>query len=293
MKTFFFKRAIQDLRSNIFLHLITLITITLSVLIVSTFTLFISNANEILNTWKKGIRIIVYIEDGVQKAEIDTLKREITRMEGVSDIRFIPKETALKQLEIKMKSQNALLENLRENPLPDALEVWISPEKKQWEAIEMMAIHIESSHLVADVEYGQNWLKKFTGILNLFRFTGILMSVVFFMAAVFIVANTIRLLFFSRHEELKIMQLVGATDRFIKAPFYIEGILQGAAGGMLGLCILYLAFLVMLSSIDLSFTSYFFEISFIPGLSCIAIIICSMLAGWLGCYISLKQFLNN
>ncbi|MDY6903724.1 MAG: permease-like cell division protein FtsX [Thermodesulfobacteriota bacterium] len=293
MKPFFFKRAIQDIRSNVFLHVITLITITLSVLIVSTFSLFLSNANKIMQTWEKGIRIIVYIEDGVPKAEIDTLQQEISRMGGVADVQYISRDKALEQLEKKMKAQNSLLENLRENPLPDALEVWVAPDKKKWDEIEMLAIHIESSHLVADVEYGQNWLKKFTGILNLFRFTGILMSVVFFMAAVFIVANTIRLLFYSRHEEFKIMQLVGATDNFIKAPFYIEGLLQGAAGGILGLFILYLAFLVMLSSIDFSFTSYFFKFSFIPGLTCIAIIISSMIAGWLGCYISLKQFLNN
>lgn len=292
MKTFFLKRAIQDIRNNLFLHVITLITITLSVLIVSTFSLFLSNAGSILKTWEKGIRIIVYIEEGVQKAETDTLQQDISRMDGVADVRFISREMALEELEKKMKAQNSLLENLRENPLPDALEVWISPDRKKWEEIEMLAIHIESSHLVADVEYGQNWLKKFTGILNLFRFTGVLMSAVFFMAAVFIVANTIRLLFYSRHEEFKIMQLVGATDNFIKAPFYIEGVLQGAVGGIIGLLILYLAFLVILSSIDFGFTAYFFEFSFIPGFTCVAIIICSMFAGWLGCYISLKQFLN-
>ena len=157
----------------------------------------------------------------------------------------------------------------------------------------MLAIHIESSHLVADVEYGKNWLKRFTGLLTLFRLAGIMMCVVFFMASVFIVANTIRLLFYSKSEELKIMRLVGATDRFIKTPYYLEGLIQGAIGGVIGIVLLYLAFVLLSSSVDLSFTSYFFTLRFFPLSVSLIIIIGSMLAGWLGCYISLKQFLTE
>jgi len=293
MKFFALKRALRDLKNNMMLHSVTVIIIALSVLIVGTFTLFSSNAARVIRTWEKGVRLIVYIADGVPTADIDTLKNDISRMEAVTEVHFIDKREALDRLTERMKWQASLLENLDYNPLPDALEVWIDPARKKWETIEMLAIHIQSSHLVADVEYGQSWLKRFTGVLNLFRFSGVMMALVFFLAAVFIVANTIRLVFYSRHEEFRIMRLVGATDRFIKAPFYLEGLIQGAAGAVLGMAVLYAVFTALTTSIDLDAVVQAFSIEFIPVKTLFIILLCSMFAGWLGCYISLRQFLKE
>lgn len=293
MNTVHLERAIQDLKNNLFLHLVTIVTIMLSVLIVSTFVLFLTNAKALMTSWQKGVRIIVYMEDNLQAVDRDHLEQEIKQMSGVTSITFISKEAALEKMKSRMGGQQSLLENLDANPLPDAFEVRIDPARKNWKEIEMLAIHIESSHLVADVEYGKNWLKRFTGLLTLFRLAGVMMCVVFFMASVFIVANTIRLLFYSKSEELKIMRLVGATDRFIKTPYYLEGLIQGAIGGIIGIVLLYLAFVLLSSSVDLSFTSYFFTLRFFPLSVSLIIIIGSMLAGWLGCYISLKQFLTE
>lgn len=293
MKFFALKRALRDLKNNMMLHSVTVIIIALSVLIVGTFTLFSANAARVIRTWEKGIRLIVYIADGVPTADIDTLKNDISRMEGVTEVLFIDKQEALARLTERMKWQASLLENLDYNPLPDALEVWIDPARKKWETIEMLAIHIQSSHLVADVEYGQSWLKRFTGVLNLFRFSGVMMALVFFLAAVFIVANTIRLVFYSRHEEFRIMRLVGATDRFIKAPFYLEGLIQGAVGAVLGIAVLYAVFTALTTSIDLDAVVHAFSIEFIPVKTLFLILLCSMFAGWLGCYISLRQFLKE
>ena len=293
MKFFALKRALRDLKNNMMLHSVTVIIIALSVLIVGTFTLFSANAARVIRTWEKGIRLIVYIADGVPTADIDTLKNDISRMEGVTEVLFIDKQEALARLTERMKWQASLLENLDYNPLPDALEVWIDPARKKWETIEMLAIHIQSSHLVADVEYGQSWLKRFTGVLNLFRFSGVMMALVFFLAAVFIVANTIRLVFYSRHEEFRIMRLVGATDRFIKAPFYLEGLIQGAMGAVLGMAVLYAVFTALTTSIDLDAVVNTFSIEFIPAKTLFIILLCSMFAGWLGCYISLRQFLKE
>jgi cell division transport system permease protein len=169
----------------------------------------------------------------------------------------------------------------------------VSPENKDWNQIEMLAIHIESSHLVEDVEYGQDWMKQFTGFLNLFKVTGVIMGGVFFMAAVFIIANTIRLLFYSKRDEMKIMRLVGATDPFITAPFYIQGLMLGGGGGIAGILILYLMYIMIIANVDLNFVSFYFTIQFLPFTTSLVIVILSMLTGWMGCYLSLKQLLKD
>ena len=182
-----------------------------------------------------------------------------------------------------MKRQASLFENLRENPLPDVFEVRMIPSTQNWGKVEILAAQIELFPQVAGVEYGQRWLSRVSGIFNLFKFAGTAMSIVFFMASVFIVANTIRLLFFSRREEFEIMRLVGATDGFIKAPFYIEGMIQGVLGGLAGILILFIVFLAITSNVDAGMASGFFTMRFLPVSISVGILFCSMCSGWLGC----------
>jgi cell division transport system permease protein len=195
-------------------------------------------------------------------------------------------------LKKQMKHQSSLLSDLKENPLPDAFEIRMIAASQNREKIETLADRIESLPSVEAVEYGQGWLDRFANIFNLFRLAGYAMGGLFFMASVFIVANTTRLVLYSRREEVEIMRLVGAEDGFIKAPFYIEGLIQGAVGGLIGLILLYVTFLFISSNVEQDLSYSFFHIRFLPPEIFLIIIVCSMLVGWIGAYISLKQFLN-
>ena len=103
-----FKRAIEDIFKNRFLNLITTITISLSVLIVSAFTLFFINTNELINIWKKGIRAMAYLNPGTSILEASDLQKRIQGMEGVLKVEFISKETALTRLKDKMQRQASM-----------------------------------------------------------------------------------------------------------------------------------------------------------------------------------------
>jgi len=233
------KRAIKDILNHRFLSVTTIITMAVSVLIVGAVALFLVNANDIMNAWKKGIRVMAYLKPDIPEIKIGELERRIQGMDGIRDVRFISKNEALQRLKSQMKRQPSLLENLKENPLPDAFEIRLAESFQNRDRVEMLAERLNSLVQVEDVEYGQIWLGRFMSIINLFRLTGYAMGGLFFLAAVFIVANTIRLVLYSRREEVEIMRLVGATDGFIKAPFYIEGLIQGALGGMIGLTVLF------------------------------------------------------
>jgi cell division transport system permease protein len=191
-----------------------------------------------------------------------------------------------------MKRQASLFDNLGENPLPDAFEIRMNAATQTWDKVEYLAAEIEALEEVQEVEYGQRWLGRYMRIFNLFELTGYAMCGIFFMAAVFIVANTIRLVIYSRRDEIEIMRLVGAAEGFIKVPFYLQGLLQGALGAAIGLAILFFAYLAIVSNIEQGWFSGLFQIRFLSPLMSGAIIFLSMLVGWFGSYLSLKQYLK-
>ena len=290
--SFYTQRAFKDILENRFLNLVTIITIALSVLIVSAFGLFFLNTQDMFNAWKEGVRIMVYLAPGTSEAQRLDTRYRLHTIAGIQSIRFISKEDALALMKERMQRQNSLLDNLRENPLPDAFEVTLVTESNSPEKIDFLAQRIEGLPSVAEVEYGQQWIDRFANFFNLFKLVGYGMGGMFFMATVFIAANTIRLVLYSRREEIHIMRLVGATDNFIKLPFYLEGLIQGFSGSLIGLGVLYAAFSAIGSQFEQTLSAEMVAIRFFSMAICAAIVGGGMMTGLLGCFFSLKQFMK-
>jgi cell division transport system permease protein len=292
MIAWYIKRALQDIAANRFVNAVTVVTIALSILIISASLLFFVNAGDILNAWQKGPRIMAYLEPGAGRDAVEPLRQVIEALEGVQKARFIPREEALEELKVQMKHQASLFENLTENPLPDAFEIQLAAADSAWERVETLAAHIEAMKAIEEVEYGQKWIGTFRNILDLVQRVSFAMTAMFLMAAAFIVANTVRLVIYSRLEEVEIMRLVGAAEGFVKAPFYIEAFIQGLAGAVLGLGVLYIVFHALAAQVAQSGFAALFPVRFLPPALLAAIALAGMLACALGCHVSLRQHLR-
>jgi cell division transport system permease protein len=289
----YFQRAIKDILDNGFLAAIAVITIALSVLIAASFALFFINAGDALNAWKKGLRIMVYLKDNTNDAgRLDT-KYRLQTVDGVLEARFISRQEALERLRGQMPHHSALLDNLKTNPLPDAFEVILHASARNSTELRFLAERMKTLPSVAEVEYGEQWIHRFTGIINLFSLAGYAIGSLFFMAAVFIVANTIRLVLYSRRDEIDIMRLVGATDRFIKIPFFLQGMIQGGAGTLAGLAVLWAGFWALSIHFADNLATGIVSLRFFSPGACLTFILGGIVVGWLGCWISLKQFMKT
>jgi cell division transport system permease protein len=286
-----FRRALEDTLANRFVNAVTIMTIALTVMIVSAALLVFLNAGDWMSAWQQGTRIMAYLRPAAGGAA-PALRHSIESIEGVHKAQFIPRDEALHDLKARMEHPASLFENLLENPLPDAFEIQLKPSNDSWEQIEAVADRVRSLAEVEDVEYGRQWIVAVRRVAHLFQTLGLALLGLLLVAAIAIVANTTRLVIYSRQDEVEIMRLVGATERFIQAPFLIEGLLQGLIGAVGGIGILFAAFSALAVRIDQNGLAGVVTLRFLSLEQMALITMASMLVGWLGCYVALKQFLK-
>lgn len=289
----YIKRALKDMREKAFLNAIAVLTTALAVLMISGLTLIWSNLNNWVDMTKNNVRIMAYLKTGVTDAQRNEATAVIQGLEGVKTIKFISRSQAMDKLKGQLRHQASLLEGLKENPLPDALEIELKQDREKLTQVETIADRIKQMQEVEDVEFGQQWMERFMGILGLIQLAGMIMGGIFLIAAGLIVGNTIRLTLFYRQEEIEIMRLVGANEMYIKTPFYIEGAIQGCIGSFLGLGGIFAAYTYVSWNINSGLATGFLQIKFLST-ELLAIIICaSMGVGLTGCAISLKQYFRK
>jgi len=275
---------------NSFLHIITITTIALSVFITSAFILCLVNGQTFMTSCKQGFHMMAYIKPHVKAADTSSISDVIQSIAGIDHVKFISKTDALEWLKKRMNRQAGLFEGLTTNPLPDAFKVHIPENVRNDEAMERIAREIEALPSIENVEYARKWIKRFVHVVELIRFAGIALGALFFLAAVLIVANTIRLLLYSKKREIEIMRLVGATDFFIKTPFFIQSMIQSVAGSLIGLFGLYSIYGYISARVPRDVSTELIQLHFLSLHHTVLIALIFMGAGCLGCGLSLKQF---
>ena len=293
---YYFSRSLSNIRHQPFVNLITVGVITASFFIFSAFLLMSDNINTLLALWEKDVQIEAYLDDGIDAKGIDEARKAILAIDGVSNAVYIDKEEALERFKKSLGGMKDIVEDLEGNPLPRSFDISLDDEWKDYTAVEKIAGKIGNIGGVTDVVYGREWAERFSTTLAIVRLAGLLVATLLLLATIFIVSNTIRLTVYARKEELEIMKLLGATDRFIRLPFLIEGILQGLVGAGTAVLVLYLAYrfliLKVLSPAGASLVLGSFQLAFLSPTSIAYILLGGMGLGLLGSFVSLGRFLK-
>lgn len=291
---YFIWRALANIRQNFFVNVVTIGTITLALLIIALFLLVFVNLEGVAEDWSKRVQVTAYFDQEPALQEIAALKGRIQTLPGTENVDYVSKEEALKRFRNRLKGQESLLEGVSADVLPASLEISLKRGSRSSEAIEVYVADLKKIPGIGEVQYGEEWVKRFTTFMNFMRLVGALLGGFLLLAVVFIVSNTIKLTIYSRKDELEILALVGATRFFIKAPYVIEGMLQGAAGGILALLILgafYLGFLHNAGNF-LSFNPAAGGLSFLSLPHALGIFFGGVGLGFLGSITSLKRFVT-
>ena len=245
----FLRQTWQNLVQNPWLNAITLGTIALSFLVLGLFLVVFLNTKGLLEEWGSRIRVTAYLSGPVDPDQAMRLKEKVQGLEEVREVQYRSKEEALRILEERMPERKEWLRGLPRNPLPASLEVHLKGEYQNSEGVQSLVKKMRGIPGIEDLQYGSDWLEKFSAFMALLKVLGLSLGGLLLLATILVISNTIRLNIFARKEEIEIMRSVGATGFFIRAPFYMEGILQGFLGAVLALAMLYAFFQLFLSRV--------------------------------------------
>ncbi len=288
------KELLEGLKTNKEGFLITTLTTAISMAILGIFLIVFFNLHEMVGKWREKFQIVVYLNDDIPKKELNNLKSFLKSRQEIEKFLFISKEEALVKFKKRLNNLKTIMDNLDNNPLPASFELKFKKKHRNFETIKTIAADLKKFKGVEDLEYGEIWLERLETILFFLKFIVIAIGGFICLGIIFIISNTIKLSLYSRKDEIEIMQLVGATDWFIKRPFLLQGMIQGLLGAFLSLAILYgfyLAFIINLQTSDF-FVGYQ-SFLFIPPSILGCMIALGLLIGCAGSYISLRKFLNN
>lgn len=285
------QRTLGVMRENSIAHLLSIGTIAISFFLFAAFLLLPLNLATMLQTWERKVQIILYLKDDVGELRGRQLASEVKQQEGVRGVRYISPREAKAAFERDLSGYGGILKGVAEEVFPASLEIELDERHRTPERIKGLASRLGAFPEVEEVEYGGIWLERLSLFLYTLRWGGWIVGGVLVAIVMSVTANTVRLTLYQKRGEIEILRLVGATDAFVKLPFYLAGGLQGLMGAGVSLLLLFFLYRLFIIKVAPYVSLYFGELhlSFLP-LSMVGWILgIGFAAGLFGSLLSLKR----
>ncbi len=253
-------------------QLLNLVTISLSVLIFSFFLLSYTNMIHAGKQLGDDLRLVAYLDEEPSPALQEEYRRKILKFDTVKKIVFVSRKDAFERFKKELDTDRDVLADMPEDFLPPSLEVYPRRSLNSLTRIKRFSDYLLTMPGVLKVQYGREWIERFYSFIRLMRIVVILSGSLLILTSTFMIARTIRLTLLSRQRELELLRLCGASSTYIRAPYFLEGALQGLLGAALGLAALYVLFRWITLQFSGSALFSFFPFTFFP-LPMIAVIV--------------------
>jgi cell division transport system permease protein len=239
MKFRTFTRHIREGTKNIFrngwMTIASIGAVTTTLILVSVFLAIVFNLNEFANNIEDDVEIKVLIDLTAEEEDVVALGEQVEQISGVESVNFSSNEDELQNLVDSMGEYGEAWQLVeQDNPLNHAYIVRaVNPQET-----ERIAGEAEQFDHVDRVQFGQDIVDSLFQFNNYARIVGIVLITALVLTAVFLISNTIKITIIARSTEISIQKLVGATNGFIRWPFFVEGLLLGVLGSILPILVI-------------------------------------------------------
>lgn len=220
----------ESIRGAPLSHLIASLTVGATLVVAAGSTSLAFGARSLLASWGSRVELTLYLSDDVDEEEGKQLARQAAETVGGS-ARWVSPEEAMERLRRALGDEEGLLLDLPLDPLPASIELRPGDAAGAGE-LPRLAELLSRLPGVEEVDWGRGWAKRLAELAHLAERAWAVLLAVLLAGAALLVGAVVRFAVHARHEEIVILQLLGARDSFIRLPFLLEGAFAGGIGGL-------------------------------------------------------------
>ncbi len=264
---------------------LAVLTIAGGLFVLGFFLALNSNLQRLVSRWSETAELSVYVKDDASPEQLRVVDELVAQSGLAAHREYVSKEQAAARFRADFPDLAGTAQRLETNPFPASFEVRLKPEVREaGAAVDNLASTLAGIGGVADVRYDRRWLSRLNAIVRFLRAFGLVIVGLLAIASALTVANVVRLAASARADEIEIMELVGAPLAYVRGPFVVEGVLQGGAGAVLAMVLLWGLFAAARARYGqmAADTIGLGVITFLPFQLCVVIIAGGMLLGCVG-----------
>jgi len=213
--------------------------ICLSFLTVGIFLSLSNNLRATARELSNNMTVALFLDKNMSASDIDALRQEVGKPAFVESARKVTPEVALEKFRRSFPELADIVTGLKANPFPASIELKVNSKASASGEVVAFVDSMKTRPGVTDVQFNQDWVEKMQGFSRLAGAIGAFMGGILLLTSFFIISNVVKLNVFARKNEIEILRLVGATNIFIRIPFWLEGITLGLLGSLLSLGLLF------------------------------------------------------
>jgi cell division transport system permease protein len=221
------------------------LAIALALVVLGALLLLTWNGDQLLSRWTSAAEFSVYLADEATSEQRGAIESAIDTSGVSSGREYVSKAQALTRFRQEFAELASVAEGIEDNPFPASIEVRVGPGAERDGRVDTLVKQVVQMPGVVDVRYDREWLARVGDALDTVRAAGFALALLMGIAAAVTVATVVRLGLLARHDEIEIMELVGAPLAYIRGPFVAEGFLQGGLGAILAILVLWLSLAVV------------------------------------------------
>jgi cell division transport system permease protein len=232
------RQAVQGLWRNRVMNVAATVTMALMLILLAALMILISGVDAGLRFIETKVEVRAELHDGLRQESVDAFEARLLELDEVSTVTFVSKEQALAAFNAARAAQGQadLSELYRDfNPFPAYFAIELADPRQSREVVAMLEAE---TGLVRTVLGQQSGIDRLVELTALLRNLGAIVLAFVGLTVLLIVINSIRMALMSRAQEIEIMRLVGASDRYVRWPFILEGLLIGLVGAIVALLLL-------------------------------------------------------
>lgn len=234
-------RAFRGMAQAPMVQVLAVATTAVCMLLLGTVMLVWTNAQSVASAWGIDVPVTVYLHDDAPDDEVEELTGLLTEIPEVTSVERISSEDAMQRLADGLGGDAGMLEGIEPEVLPASLEIHLEDGTSST-FVSALGDKVAAFGIVEDVAVAGSWADQAQAMLETVGRMALGAASLVGFACMAIVWSTIRLAVYARRSEIQILRLVGGSTQFVRGPFIVEGLMQGALGAAAAMSILYAGF---------------------------------------------------